>query len=108
MILYNGLCHTPLQVSPGHQDQSGAVFVEERKWCIKETATSTSFKETQDLSFKSWEKLSFKRAAPPSTAADAADYESRSYLSSNSDDNDDNYENKGKSPEIVTPLGPGT
>ena len=68
----------------------------------------TPLKETQDLSFKSWEKSSFKRDPPPSTAADADDYESRSYLSPNSDDNDDDYENKGKLLEIVTPMRRGT
>ena len=43
--LYNELCHTPQQVSPGHHDQSVVVFVEERKWCIKETVTDTPTKD---------------------------------------------------------------
>jgi hypothetical protein len=56
VTLYNELCYTPQQVSPGHHDQDGVVFVEERKWCIKETATETPLKETQDLSFQSRDK----------------------------------------------------
>ena len=80
VTLYNEIYHTPQQVSTGHQDQAVAVFMEERKWCIKEIATSTPFKETQDLSFKSREKSSFKKVAPSSNATNAADYESGSYL----------------------------
>ena len=57
--------HTTQQVSPGHHDQAGVVFVEERKWCIKdkETATETPLKETQDLYFQSWDKPRFEGAA---------------------------------------------
>ena len=57
------LCHTPHQVSSGHHDQADAAFVEERKWCIKETAAANPFKRTEDLSFQSWDKPRFQGAA---------------------------------------------
>jgi hypothetical protein len=82
--------------------------MEERKWCIKKTVTSNPFKKTQELSCKFREKSSFKKVAHSSTATSAADYESRSYLLSYSDDNNDNYKNKGKSPEIANPMRQGT
>jgi hypothetical protein len=63
VTLYNELCHTPQQEIPGHHDQAGAVFVEDRKWCIKETATATPFKETQNPSFQPRDKPRFKGAA---------------------------------------------
>ena len=63
MILYNEICHTPLQVSKVHLNQAGVESGEEIKWCIRETATATPLKKTQDLSFKSWYKPRFKGAA---------------------------------------------
>ena len=58
VTLYNKVCHTPQQISPGQQDQAGTIFMEESKWCIKKTVTSNPFKKTQELSCKFREKSS--------------------------------------------------
>jgi hypothetical protein len=108
VTIYNEIHHTPQQVSPENQDQAGAVFMKERKLCIKEIATSTPFNKTQDLFFKAREKLSFKRVVHSSNATNSADYGSRSYLSFNSNDYHDDYKNKGKLPEIINHMGQGT
>jgi hypothetical protein len=54
-------------------------------------AISTPFKETQDLFFKAQEKSSFKKVVHSSNTTNAGDYGSRSCLSSDFDDNYDNY-----------------
>ena len=53
-------------------------------------------------------KSSIKKMAPSSTTTNAADYESRLCLLSDSYDNNNNYKNEGKSPKIVNPMGQGT
>jgi hypothetical protein len=55
-------CHITLQVSTVHHNQADVVYVEEREWCIRETATATPIKKTQNMSSKSRFKTSFKGA----------------------------------------------
>ena len=55
-------CHITLQVSTVHHDQADVVYVEEREWCIKETATATLTEKTQNMSSKSRYKPRFKGA----------------------------------------------
>ncbi len=115
MTLYNELCHTPQKASPGNHGQACAVFVEEMKWCIEETATATPFKETQDLSFQSRDKPRFKGAAtningtPKQTwTKRVGDLDGDSYHciwdSNLTDDMQNNSENKG-TPHALTGFG---
>ena len=55
-------CHITLQVSTVHHDQADVLYVEEREWCIKETATAALTKKTHNMSSKSRYKPRFKGA----------------------------------------------
>ena len=58
------LNHTTQRVSPKHHDQDDALLEEGRRWCIKETwSTTTPFKETHKQPLQSRYKPKAKGAA---------------------------------------------